>query len=486
MAILTDGIAPHIMLKVRIFIPRIDLKMKKSLRVFIALAAISIILIRCDSSVSRRPRPNIVLITLDTVRADHLSCYGYKKKTTPHIDNIAEEGLLFKSAVAPSSWTIPTHASIFTGLSPSEHNARYNLKGEFSIFDMPFNKLSDDNLTLAEILRDNGYKTFGVVGGPCMSGEFGFKQGFDDYIHEFRNGAYINRAVEELLSKHKKRPFFLFLNYFDPHALYDPPAPFNLQFATSDYSKRGLKPDMYLTAEDEIMAGKRSLTPEEKRYFTSQYDGEIAFMDSCIGKIVGLLKEKGLYDKTLFILAGDHGENFGEHNIINHGNALYQETQHVPLIIKFPADKESQEGIMDHPVAIADIFYFLLNHLKITPPREPDYAPFSREERPIYAELYPALRKIKRYGDDYNRDLYALYYGGYKLIWSSKGTSELYNLREDPHETVNMISNPPPEYAALKDMLIAWIQSRPGVKTTGADRVDPETKQLLRSLGYIE
>ena len=221
---------------------------------------------------------HIILISIDTCRADYLSCYGPTRRTTPNIDAIAREGILFKKVVAPVPLTLPSHCSMLTGTIPLFHQ----------VHDNNGYKLVPSKVTLAEILRDHKCKTAAIVSSWVLDSKFGLDQGFgsynDDYIEEKKDDFYSGRRAEEtsrlactLLEKHKGKNFFLFLHYYDPHIPYDPPEPFASEFADNLYA------------------------------------GEIAYTDHCIGRVIKKLKELGLYDSTLIIITSDHGEMLGEH-----------------------------------------------------------------------------------------------------------------------------------------------------------------------------
>lgn len=261
---------------------------------------------------------NVLLITIDTLRADHLGCFGYRVIQTPNIDSLARQGVLFQQTFTPVPITLPSHASIFTGLYPYQHGVLDN--GSFS--------LKKEAITLAEILKNSGYKTAAFVGAFVLDSIFGLDQGFDDYddympkqddhtakqdkvmaIHFAERPAsqVTERAISWLrkqqVAKAAPCPFFLWLHYFEPHAPYEPPEPF------------------------------------KSRYSHSAYDGEIAAVDHWLGILVQELKRLGLFDKILIVVTADHGEGLGEHQESTHGNFLYDSTLRVPLIFKLPQSR---------------------------------------------------------------------------------------------------------------------------------------------------
>ena len=246
---------------------------------------------------------HIILISIDTCRADYLSCYGYKSKTTPNIDALAAEGVLFENAISPVPQTLPAHSSMFTGTIPPYHG----------VHDNEGYRLDESNVTLAEILTDAGFTTGAAISAFPLDSKFGIDQGFESYNDYFettleghpleqRRGGETTDVALDWLKKNKDKRFFFFLHYFDPHQAYDPPEPFASRFASDLYA------------------------------------GEIAYTDHCIGKVVDKLKELGIYDSTLIIITSDHGEMLGEHGEVTHTYFIYQSAIKVPLIFKLPAN----------------------------------------------------------------------------------------------------------------------------------------------------
>ncbi len=248
---------------------------------------------------------NVVLISIDTCRADYLSCYGYSRKTTPNIDAVAAEAVLFNHAVAPVPLTLPSHGSMLTGTIPPYHGVHHNIDY----------RLDESNVTLAEILKQNGFTTGAVISSFVLNAQFGFAQGFDTYNDHFvqpmssfygneRRADEASRVAEQWLAEHQDEPFFLFLHYYDPHDAYRPPEPFAATFKDNLYA------------------------------------GEIAYVDHCINQVIEKLKKLGLYDSTLIIITSDHGEGLDEHFEKTHGYFNYHSTMRVPLIIKVPGGVE--------------------------------------------------------------------------------------------------------------------------------------------------
>jgi len=486
-------------------------------------------------------KPNILLITLDTVRADHVSCYGYERQTTPNLDAFSREGVLYKNAYATSSWTLPSHASIFTGKYPTRHGAHFNTnsaqiakyfesqKGQqFDMSDLNTKsilKLSEDNITLAEILSERGYRTAGIIGGPFTASIFGLAQGFDYYDEKFldvekdtsfslicqlvdlffslkdfiaqhgysavkRSASQLNEAAFQWLEKNHEQPFFLFINYFDAHTPYLPPPPYDGYFGKTDkgiiahYSPR--TGSSYVTAESVLMfaviAGSHQLTPEEKELFVTRYDGEIRYLDHCLGLLLERLKSLKIYDNTLIIITSDHGEAFGEHSLVSHGRTLYEEMLRVPLIIKYPSASPGR-GVIEKRVSLVDLFSTILFSLGYPIPSGIDGGILVKSDHPIIAEWYYKWWDPEKY----QRDLKSVYQGKYKYIWASSGLNELYDLEKDPGEENNLIQKFPHGAQEMQGTLNQWLTSfKPPGAEGKAVKINKSMEEKLRALGYVK
>lgn len=445
--------------------------------------------------------PNVILIVMDTTRADHLSAYGYGRPTSPTIDRLAAEGARFETAMVPSSWTLPSVASLMTGLLPSAHGA-----------DHGYWFLDDDRLTLAEILRERGYATGGFVGGPFCKATFGLAQGFDTYDdaltplvmnlalvratakllnlealtrHE-RRADQINDVILPWLQRNADRPFFLFINYFDPHDPYQPPNAYARRWASpdgldGDIDRSGLIPRV-------VKGLAPPLTPTERSQLLGLYDGEIAFMDAQIGRLVETLARLGVLDRSILILTADHGESFGEHQLMTHGNALYEEQVRVPLIVRFPP-RIRAGMVVPTPVHTLDILPTVLELLN-TPPAATlpgrSLLPLltsgrPRGERTLVAELRRG-ETWSRLSPRFNRDLVALRQGKWKYIASSSGTAELYNLHQDPAELDNRVQGEPELVGRFHREALRWMTR---LDERGPRRaIDQSTREQLKALGY--
>ncbi len=323
-------------------------------------------------------------MTLDTTRADHLGCYGHSQDTSPNLDKLAAESVLYTRALAPSSWTLPSHASLFTGKFSSSHGAQYDPEGPLQLLDAIQGSkewevyrargLAQNEVTLAQTLRNEGYKTGAVLGGPWLKKVFGMNKGFDYYDDDEigtvngRLARQINNRAVKWIEQSLGKEFFLFLNYFDPHSPYGAPEGFGAKFLEGNDIPKGREPSL-----EELFA---------------LYDGEIFYMDYYIGQLIQKLKDLKIYENTMIIVTADHGELMGEHGKFGHGNYLYQEELHVPFFVKYPRGEvlPSRSGTR---VQLNDIFAMILERVGIPAPPGIQGGVPPQLGHPLIAETYP-------------------------------------------------------------------------------------------------
>jgi arylsulfatase A-like enzyme len=267
-------------------------------------------------------QPDLVLISLDTLRADHLGVYGYMRDTSPHLDAWAAGGAVFERAFAPSGWTLPSHATMFTGLPPGKHGALH-----------AYSRIGEDVVTLAEALREAGYATRGVVSGPFVGTRFGFAQGFDRY-EEFRPNEVEEHHAEVLrvLGFTSERPAFFFLHYMVTHSPYSPPDAFDV------FTEGAAFPELSRELNDrkqQLQEGTRGISDAEARYLAASYDGEIRFLDAMLGELFRAIEARDA-GRTVVLLTSDHGEEFLDHGSLVHNDSLYDELIRVPFILRGP------------------------------------------------------------------------------------------------------------------------------------------------------
>lgn len=275
--------------------------------------------------------PNILLVSIDTLRADHLHCYGYSRQTSPTIDRLAAEGVLFETVAAPTSWTLPSHVTLLTALAPEQHGVVHH-----------WARLGPESLTLAEVLRAAGYSTAGFVSAPYLGASYGFSQGFDLFDDAIATSGSAARWYDSIITsprlyqrvgdwltrwddEGRERPFFVFLHMWDVHIDYIPPPPYDRLF---DPDYRGTITGENLFHSERI---HKDMDPLDLRHIVSLYDGEIRYTDHYLGKILQVLERLDGLDNTLVVVTSDHGEEFFEHGRIEHKNALYDE-QHLGTV----------------------------------------------------------------------------------------------------------------------------------------------------------
>jgi arylsulfatase A-like enzyme len=355
-----------------------------------------------DASPGRFPGAPVILISIDTLRADHLPAYGYRQVETPNIDGLRRDSVLFERVYSHCPMTLPSHASMFTGSLPTEHEVRNNIGYRFE---------GERFRTLAEELRERGYAAGAAVSSYVLRSDTGIDDGFEFYEDSIavaaagatsehqRSGRETLRHALAWIQEHREQPFFFFLHLYEPHAPYDPPEPF-------------------------------------KSRYPSAYDGEIAEADAIVGELIRSLKASGLYDPAILILTSDHGEGLSDHGEDQHGILLYREALWVPLLVKLPgshqADSISRDSI-SRPRPLAHLFGTVLRLVGIDlPSRPPSWFDTGTEARPIYAEtLYPRIHLGWS-------ELRSLIDGRYHYIEGP--APELYDLERDPGETTNLIT----------------------------------------------
>jgi arylsulfatase A-like enzyme len=435
---------------------------------------------------SRPSRPNVLWITMDSLRADHLGCTGHGQAHTPNIDALAREGALFMDNISQSTYTRISVPSMITGKYPIILGLR-KIYGD----------LDSTHVTLAEALSAEGYFTHAIAEPWPTS----FFQGLETSNTGSSATARKTRWCLESLDQLDDRPFFIWLYYWDPHLPYTPPATFMRLFqidAAQDVDVSRVATGFGSTSMllHQLNQGQTSLTQAERNHLVKLYDAEIALVDSKIKKLVEKLKELDLWDNTMVVLNADHGEAFGEHGRYYHGHTIYEEEVRVPLIVKPP--RPMAEGkVINGPVRNLDIMPTILDYCGIPAPADiqgQSLRPFMESDvspnLPAYIETLSPQRKSHQmaYRDD-----------RYKLIYNlPHGDDELYDLVADPGERNNLLAEgaTAEEHRAPAIQLEAQLRGKL-LETLGAkaisslklqetpDVIDPETMEQLKALGYI-
>ncbi|HEY5659000.1 MAG TPA: sulfatase [Myxococcota bacterium] len=431
---------------------------------------------------SEGKKPNVLLITLDTVRADHLSSYGYARPTTPNLDAFAGRATRFTTCFATSPWTVPSHASLFTGRHPFEHGAH-----SFEPKGMEYNNvfpLDESHETLAEVLAGEGYVTAGIVANNVyLDPLLNLQQGFETWDVKRVRGHRLTRRAFRWLERSREQPFFLFLNYLDAHRPYNVmPVEGERRYPKSQNPYRTL--DALISRvmiEGEPPDGLGELV-------TEQYDRALRNLDAQLGRLLAWLEERGLYDDTLIVITSDHGEYFGEHGLVEHSKDVYRQALAVPLIVKRPGQNRGE--IVDTPASLVDVPRMILAGIsEELLERHGERFPYELGNHPLIAENYFSRPKDVLhpvYGSRFRRVRTALIDDGYKLIHSSDGRHELYWLADDPDEASDASATQPDR---LRQMLGAleqlqaesrWVHSGDGLLP-----LKPEQIEALRRLGYV-
>jgi len=429
---------------------------------------------------------NIVLITIDTLRADHLSCYGYERSTTPNIDKIAEQGIIYKNAIAPSSWTVPSMVSLFTSVYPINHGTIHGFAKTGKVFDQEV--FSDELTTLTEILKVHGYTTFGVTSNLHLSGKFGFARGFDYFkALPFSSAPSVNKIISSWENKIKNSDkYFLWIHYFDPHDPYYSKPPWTAKYTPNASTKNLLLSNKMMT-ELSVLIPSLKKDPQAIHDLTALYDSEINYVDASIGSLIEKLK---LGNDSLLIITSDHGEEFLEHGQLGHGNNVHRETIHIPLIVKLPYENEKE--IVEKHVNLIDIMPTILQITNINPPEHILGKSFL-EKKGLFAWI---KKKLQGEGKpDYNFSelnrkliLKTIVTPQWKYIFSYRDkTDQLYNITSDPLELNNLAGENIKQRNQLKEELFEWVSNskKYPVKRQPA-QLSPQEKEKLKGLGYIE
>jgi arylsulfatase A-like enzyme len=434
---------------------------------------------------------HVIIILLDTTRRDSFGCYGATRPATPRMDAIAAEGVRFDNAIAQSSWTLPTVATVLTGTYPSIHGAEGKFTGEEST---SFHRSRDQVPHGPELLAAQGFRTHGIVNAGFLDPALGIDRGFAvyDYFPSYnwrvRRADKAVDAALEFFQKNQRKNTFTFLHLFDPHLNYDPPGEFREMF-----SKGYTGPFRTLTGPQiqKLIADKWVPAIEERDYLRGEYDAEILFMDREVGRLVDGLRALGLYDRTMLVIVADHGEEFWDHGGFEHGHTMFEELIRVPLIIKLPAQYGPARSVVPARVRQVDIMPTVLDVLGLETP-----ATFDGESvLPMMVdETMPKDRPAYSEGTLYGVDKVAFYQDRHKYILDlGSNDGELYDVIDDPLEKDNLSASRPDIALRMRSALEVFrskLQARAGqlAPARSIDMQAEQNRQLrdqLEALGYL-
>ena len=408
-------------------------------------------------------QPNIIFVVVDSLRADHVSSYGYERETTPNLDSwVADQGVLFTDVTAASSWTNPSNGSMLTSHNP------LSIDTIWSDYDR---RIPEDEVLLAEYLHNAGYKTAGFVSNYWMRANFGYDQGFDFYQNTTGEDARRAFAINEMATtwldsnlgvlESGDQPLFLYLYYLDPHSWYDPPSPYDTLY---DSTYTGTMTAEIFGHGQDVVAGNLVPTERDIEHLLALYDGEIAHWDFYLGQMFDYLKANKFLENSIIVVTSDHGEMFGEHGKWVHANSLYEEVLRVPLLFSYPAEVSAGK-VFSAPVHMMDITPTIMDMVDIPVPdhmQGQSLLPIMQggaapDSRPIYSEMPGETDPTS---DPYwiapHANLFSVKQDGWKLIHTQQAheKDELYVVQESSiYEQDNLVSQEPEKASALFQLL---------------------------------
>jgi arylsulfatase A-like enzyme len=422
-------------------------------------------------------RSNVLIVSLDTLRPDHLGCYGYERDTSPEIDRFCRDAIRFDRAIAQAPSTLPSHASMLTSSLPRQHGAFLSRESG----------LTPESITLTEILGAHGYTAVSYNGGGQLAPEWGLDRGFDiyesvrpmraggnDYSGDIDRFSHTVEIATRWLGEHGRQPFFAFLHSYEVHHPYTPIAE-DLKRFEEDYS--GVLPnDISVSLLESINRREVSITPADFRHIVNAYDAEIRSADESFGDLIAVLRNRGLYDETMIVLMSDHGEEFREHGMMGwHTHTLYDELLRVPLVIKLPESRFAGR-VVTKAVRLIDVAPTILDVLGIPSPRD-----FVGESLLAFFESEDeASRPAVSQRDVPTRDVFSLRTDRWKLY-----RGRLFDLDQDRLEQHDVAGTHAEIAASMQSRLAELLDGTP-TGEGNPSTPEPETRERLRSLGYID
>jgi len=438
----------------------------------LALAALSALAGACGGEPppgAAAPR-NLILISIDTLRADRLGAYGYDRDTSPATDALARRGVRFETVIAESSWTLPSHVTLMSGLPPALHGVT-----------VPTRKPSAEVPLLAEVLRENGFRTIGLTAGMFLAKRFGFDRGFEQFDDR---GLPLARSLalagDSIAKMDAAERFFVFIHAYDVHCPYDPPPEYAARFATRP-------------AADHLETSGRcgnphynrmSLTPGQARFLSDRYDAGIRYADDLLGRFFERLKRSGVLDTSLVAIVSDHGDEFLEHGRIGHRGMLTIQSVRVPWLMAGPG---LSPFVVDEPVGLADVMPTLLDLLGVPSPplRGSSLVPVIRGERDADAD------RLVFSQNDWGKPLYGAVVGDHHIIVNNlRASVRIYDWRADPEEQVDRVADDTERtrelWFAARARFTSLKEDASRVAADPVGEVSAEGREQLEALGYLE
>jgi arylsulfatase len=453
-----------------------------------------------EAAVDRPKRnTNVLLLSVDTLRADHLGCYGYARMTSPWLDALAAEGVRFRWALVQWPKTGPSVASMFTSTYGSTSGVA-RLTGRIPI--------PEDLQLFAESLKTAGYETFGVVSNASLHRSFGYQRGFDEYVEVFRGGAPapdVVTACREVMDLwNRDAPYFLWAHFLDPHGPYEPPGEYDQLYQGDEAYRKAPVADVAVGPAGRAAAKERVGVIPHKFYvegrnqirdYVTRYDAEIRYMDDVIAEFMDWMREQGNLEDTLILFTADHGESLGSHGLyFSHGRFPYEESTQVPLVIHHP---KLAPAVIQEPVALLDLVPTVLDFLDL-----PALATAEGQSVLPWLEQGQAVGPVR---DVFTESGYkgrftvAMRRGPWKLIHIADedlraeltgAEYELYHVENDPAEQNNLFDSAPPILEQLKETLDLEVRRRHAAKGARQrpppKKLRPELESMLEQLGYVD
>jgi arylsulfatase A-like enzyme len=443
-----------------------------------ALAALTLVLMACGEPA--RPR-HVMLVVVDTLRADHLGFYGYERPTSPGLDAWAARGAVFEQALATSPWTLPSFASIYTGELPSRHEAA-RVAGPRDVGTV-VGRLNAELRTLAEILGEAGFATAAIVNNPFLEPRTGVERGFDHYDwhpganHDMRRAEDVVDRGLSWLEAAGDQPSLLVLHLFDPHLDYDPPPATRGRF-TAGYEGRLRYP---VSDRRRIRKQLLATEPDDRAFIVGAYDEEVLYVDAELTRLLGSLDDAGRLGETLVVLVADHGEEFFEHGGFEHGRTVYQEVLRVPLVVWGPGIRPAR---IRAPVSIVDVLPTVLEALALAP--EPEIA--GRSLWPLLrGGAAPPPRALFAENMVQGVERKAVLRWPHKLaLDTATDRSQLFDLAVDPGETRDRSAEKPKLAATLRVELDTRLGGARAARPGSRVEFSQEVEERLRQLGYLD